>query len=448
MEVTLEQMLEAREARAFRQFQLSREYGLPILSVSMNIPGPVKDSPLIRRGFLAGLTLLDEQLPQAVIRHREVIQAVTGWEAVYVLDMKAEAVKAITTAIEDTHSLGRLYDMDVLDCQLNKLDRELVGGKSRDCLVCGAPGQGCASRRIHSVAQLQGAVNTMLTAHFAREDVESIGALAVSSLIEEVKTTPKPGLVDCRNNGSHRDMDMGTFLASAQALAPYFRQCVKIGMETAKLPPGETFPQLRQAGLEAEKTMFAATGGVNTHKGAIFTMGILCGAAGRLWKPEGGWAEERIFREAAAMTSDAMEQDFRHTTGNTAGQRLYASSGIRGIRGEVSMGLPSVANIGLPAYREYLKAGLSKNDAGAMALLHLIAQVEDTCLIHRGGPEGAKEAVEKVSGLLHAGPTIPQIEDLDSWFIRRNLSPGGCADLLAVTYFMDSLCRENEARLP
>ena len=94
--------------------------------------------------------------------------------------------------------------------------------------------------------------------------------------------TPKPGLIDLLNSGSHRDMDMYSFLASAASLYPYFAECVKIGRETADRPAPETFAALRCPGKLAEAGMLRATGGVNTHKGAIFTLGVICGALGRL----------------------------------------------------------------------------------------------------------------------------------------------------------------------
>ncbi len=103
----------------------------------------------------------------------------------------------------------------------------------------------------------------------------------------EVCTTPKPGLVDRHNNGSHRDMDLFTFLDSTTALLPYWHQAVSIGQETAGLLPEETFARLREAGLAAERAMFRATGGVNTHKGAVFSLGCVLGAAGRLWTRRG-----------------------------------------------------------------------------------------------------------------------------------------------------------------
>ena len=436
VEVTLAQMLESRERRASRQIAMNREFGKPLISFSMNIPGPVKDSPLIRRGFYAGCAMLDAQLTHVL--HREITEALTGCEAMYVVDLDPLALKTITTAIEDNHGLGRLFDMDVIGPDLHKLDRETVDGGPRNCIVCGAPGRGCASRRIHSVEQLQAATRQILESHFQAEDAARIGALAVQSLLEEVCTTPKPGLVDRRNSGSHKDMDITTFHASAGALAPYFRSCAAIGMETAGAPAGETFLLLRQAGLQAERDMYKATGGVNTHKGAIFTLGLLCGAAGRLWKPESIWRENPLFSEVAAMTAEAMEADWKQG-GNTVGHRLYVENGIRGIRGEVAQGLPSLANIGLPAFRACLEQGKGRNEAGVITLLHLIARVEDTNMIARGGLDLAREGAVRARQLLKQLPTTEQVEELDNWFIQRNLSPGGCADLLAAVYFVHSL---------
>ena len=140
------------------------------------------------------------------------------------------------------------------------------------------------------------------------------------------------------------------------------------------------------------------------------------------------------------MTARAMEEDLRRG-GDTAGQRFYASRGVQGIRGEVSRGLPSVRQVGLPVFRECLSEGLERNEAGVVTLLHLIARVEDTNLFSRGGVEGAREAQEKAAALLERSsrPSRGDIEALDDWFISRNLSPGGCADLLAAVYFLQDL---------
>lgn len=437
MEVSLMQVLTARERRVNRQKELLAQYGKPLLCFTMNIAGPVKAGPLIRRGFQAGLEALEGKLPCGSVQKIESTEEVTGYEAIFVVDMEPMALKTISTEIEDGHGLGRLFDMDVIGTDSRKLDREAVGGGSRDCIVCGAPGRGCASRRVHSVTQLQQATRDILEGYFREADAVRIGALAVQSLLEEAETTPKPGLVDCRNSGSHKDMDIAAFRASANALRGYLTACTRAGM-AADCTPDETFRQLRRLGLQAEKDMYAATGGVNTHKGAVFTLGILCGAAGRLWKPEGTWNAGEIFREVSAMTKAAMEEDF-HRGGDTAGFRLYGELGIRGIRGEVADGLPSVAKLGLPVYQRALDLFADKNAAGVHTLLTLIANVQDTNMLKRGGPELAKAASEKCAELISRNYSLSEVEQLDDWFVERNLSPGGCADLLAAVYFIHGL---------
>lgn len=432
-EVTLIEMLDARERRVWEQQSLMAQYGMPIVCFTMNIPGPVKDSPLIRRSFDRGLRQLTAAIPQDKLLHLHTRREVTGCEAMLSADLEGVELKRICTRIEDATQEGRLYDMDVLLPGAGKLDRELVGGGSRDCIVCGAPGRGCASRRVHSVPELQAASAGLMR----RGDWQMIGDLAVNALLDEVRTTPKPGLVDLRNTGSHRDMDVSTFEASAEALRPYFCRCAEIGWETSQLPPRETFPLLRAAGLEAEKAMLAATGGVNTHKGAIFTIGLLCGAAGRLW--DGEWQESQLFAAVAQMTRDAMQADFAAMQSDTAGLRQYAASGIRGARGEAALGLPSVEKLGLPIYRNMLEVCGEQNRAGVMTLLHLIVRAEDTNLRHRGGAEKAALAAARTAELLESLPETAQIEALDDWFIRENLSPGGCADLLAAVYFVSEL---------
>ena len=167
-------------------------------------------------------------------------------------------------------------------------------------------------------------------------------------------------------------------------------------------------------------------------------MGILCGALGRLWKPENPAVSiEKLLAECTELVTESAAADLAKG-GDTAGLKLYEKTGLPGIRGEVAGGLPSVANIALPAFREALESDLDRNSAGLRALLQLIAKVEDTNLYHRGGQAGADFAKAQAAALLPC-PTQAQLEALDDAFIERNLSPGGCADLLAITYFLDSL---------
>lgn len=446
--VTLMEMLGAREARAMRQQQLLEEYHLPVISFCLNIAGPVKNSPVLRRAFREGL----ERLACALLAgrldvvHREEVDQPTGCEALWVVRGDGRAVKELCVELEDRDALGRLFDLDVLDPVSGKWDRTQLGQPPRKCLVCGKEGKGCASRRLHTVEELQGATQVILEDYFGKKDQQALGALAAKALLYEVCTTPKPGLVDRKNNGSHRDMDVFTFLDSTAALLPYFEEAVRLGMETRDLPPQETFRRLRQAGAAGERAMFRATGGVNTHKGAVFTLGTVCAAAGRLWTAEGFSKDlDAALALCGEMSAQAVQKDFeaiRREGAHTTGQRLYLEHGLEGIRGELSRGLPAVAQIGLPTLRRRLEVGDSLEQAGVQVLLALMAQVVDTNLIARGGLEGQQWAMEQTKNLPQGrAATRQETEELDRALIERNLSPGGCADLLAITYFLEFLSR-------
>lgn len=434
-EVTLSQMLDARDERVRKQKNILNRFKYPLISFTMNIAGPIKTSPLIERSFFEGVKLLKESLPQGSIVHQNIDIKPTGCEAIFSVKYEAQKLKDMCSSIEESLSIGRLFDMDVIAADGSKLERK----KPRSCFVCGAPGMACAAGRVHPVSELQAVTEKIMENYFFLLDKERCCALAVKSLLDEVYTTPKPGLVDCRNNGSHNDMDINTFEKSAHSLKPYFDECFSIGKNTANLSPSETFSLLRNAGILAEKTMYNATGGINTHKGAIYSMGILCAAIGRLWLPQTPViCASDICSQSAKIVKEAVQKDFEQIDLATAGGRLYLKHGISGIRGEAASGFDSVLKIGLPCYKKLKSKNLSSNDAGAITLLYLISSVKDTNLYHRGGIKGAEYAVNVTKKLLadFPEPTKGQIEMLDDAFIEQNLSPGGCADLLAITYFL------------
>lgn len=437
-EVTLAEILEAREKRVSRQKELIKKYSAPLICFTMNIAGPVKVTPLIERAFSEGLEILKSSLPEDKIISIKSDIFTTGCEAFLSVDTDATLIKKICVDIEEGTPLGRFFDMDVLNLSGKKLERE----NERGCIICGKKGRGCASRRAHSVIELQEATSSIIYKYFEQKDREKISVLATESLINEARTTPKPGLVDGRNSGSHKDMNIVTFIKSANALAPYFYNCVKLGQETKELSPDEAFKMLRKEGLSAEKLMYDATGGINTHKGAIYSLGIICGAVGRLWTSEKPIAEtDEILSACAELVKKSTKEDFENIDSSTAGGRLYLKYGLRGIRGEVADGFASVAKFSLPVYEKALGNGFSPNDAGVISLLNLIANVDDTNLYKRGGMKGIEYAKNSARDLLSKpdSPSRNEIEALDDDFIKKNLSPGGCADLLAVTYFLNKI---------
>lgn len=450
MNVTVTDMMLARERRAQRQRELLAEYpGATLLSFTMNIPGPEKDSPLIRRGAALGRRLLEKgflRLKTAPL-HRETEAAFTGVESLYALSLPPLAVKAMAADIEEATPAGRVFDLDVLRPDGTKVDRQEVGLEVRRCLICGRPAQSCARARTHSVAELREKTDRLLTEALRDDTAREAARLACQALLYEVDVTPKPGLVDRVNSGSHRDMDIFTFARSTPALYPYFARCAEIGVDTAMLPAPETFRALRGPGRLSEGDMLAATLGVNTHKGAIFSLGLLSAAAGRLGRER--WGDSDALLDACAdMTAGLTARDFAGLTPEnaaTAGQRLYAKYGITGVRGAAEAGFPLVREYGLPKLTGGLAAGRTPDEAGRAALIAIMARNADTNVVHRGGLEGLERTAARAAALLEREPFPSEASAaaLDAELIRENISPSGSADLLAMCwmlYFMKEAC--------
>ena len=436
MEITLQDILSARENRVAKQKELLQKYGKPLICFTMNIAGPVKLSPDIAWGFALGNRWLRLQLKDLPLLHQEEIQLPTGCEGYYVVDAPAEMLKLRAVQIEESAPVARLFDMDVIGCDGKKLDRTGLGFPERTCLICGMNAHICSRSRAHSVEDLQAETLRLLQNANAQQFCEQIAEIAQKSILFEVCTTPKPGLVDRNNSGSHKDMDIFTFMSSAATLYPYFYRCAKIGAEHRDSSPKQVFSLLRFPGKAAEDGMYRATGGVNTHKGIIFSLGILCAAAGYLSGPER--QPEQILQICKAMTQGIVEQELSAANRNTIGETLYSQHGITGVRGQAEQGFPAVLEAGLPKLTSGLQAGLSLNDAGCATLLSLLTAADDTNLIHRCSLAEQKMLCRQIAELLSQDP-YPNREvfkQLDDSFILRNLSPGGSADLLALTYFL------------
>ena len=434
MEATLQEILEARDRRAEKQKNLLKQYGKTLVCFTMNIAGPVKYSPLIAEGFAIGCSQLEAQLTGMPILYEQRLPRHTGCEAFYVVDAPAEKVKALTLQIEQGSHLGRLFDMDVIAPDGQKLSRS----EDRKCLICGRSARECGPRRAHSVEELQAVTTAILQQAVWDDQSRGTGALAAKAMLYEVCTTPKPGLVDRLGCGSHSDMDIFTFMASTAALQPSLTQCALAGMEPAERHAEETFARLRFLGKQAERTMLEATGGVNTHKGAVFTMGVLCAAVGRL-DQEDRSDPEKVLAQCAAMCHGLSKEleGVTEETAVTVGQKLYAQYGITGIRGQAEAGFPAVLHTGLPVLEEGVLAGFSLERAGCGALLAMLT-CADTNLIARSDRDTAKTITRHVALLLARNryPDQAALEQLDALFVEKNLSPGGTADLLAATYFL------------
>ncbi len=262
---------------------------------------------------------------------------------------------------------------------------------------------------------------------------DAIAEAACNALLLELATYPKPGLVSFQDTGSHADMDAHTFLASIQALRPSFRDMASAGSAGAGMEP------LRILGLEAEGRMFAATGGVNTHKGAIFSLGLLAAASGAL----GAGGLLPVFDNLSAYIRQRFGSEILASfpdEANSAGERARCLHGVGGARLEAGLGFPTVARVGLPSLEEALDAKLPLVRACVHCFFALLEVADDTTLIHRGGLTGLDLAKRSAAAFNRLGGALApdwkhRAVQLHQEFSAANLSAGGVADLLSVTLF-------------
>lgn len=261
-----------------------------------------------------------------------------------------------------------------------------------------------------------------------------IEAAAHRALTLELETYPKPGLVSPVDTGSHIDMDAAVFRRSAYALRPFFLRLAQAGAAGAEMP------ELRAIGVEAEAAMLRATGGANTHRGAIFGLGLLCAAAGA--RAVDALPDQPLGRIVARRWGAAIAAAQPVTRSH--GATMQARHGAGGARHEAASGFPNVASVGLPALRSARRGGHGEAAARVHCLFALIATVGDTNLLHRGGAVGAAWARRQARGFLARGGVSQagwenDAISLHQAFVARRLSPGGCADLLAMTLLVDAL---------
>ena len=269
-----------------------------------------------------------------------------------------------------------------------------------------------------------------MTFHSARTDIAGrIGLAAIRALHAEVALHPKPGLVSPRDNGAHRDMNMTTFLRSLFALRGYFIRIARAGAD------GAPFADLQRLGITAEARMLAATGGINTHRGAIFSLGLLAAAAG--WRMERGLGATHLCRTVA----DRWGAHIQRMASNPASHGACASRrhGVSGARGEAAAGFPLLRDVVHPALEQALPQGAKA--AQVQALFTAMAHLADTNLLHRGGVEGLALVQAEARRFLDRGGVFTpdweaRAEELHRTCVARNLSPGGSADMLACAIFL------------
>lgn len=276
------------------------------------------------------------------------------------------------------------------------------------------------------------------------EFCEKISNIAIKSMLYEVAATPKPGLVDRNNSGSHRDMDFFTFLNSISVLSSYFYNCVKAGIEFKGEDYKDLLKDIRPIGIRAEKSMFQSTNGINTHKGIIFSEGIIAVAVGSLYNEGSDFNLNKVI-DRVKLISCGITKELENTDKNmelTYGEKLFIKFGVKGIRGEVEEGFKTVLNFSYPFFKNLVEENKYEiNDIMVQTLLNLMVYTEDSNILGRHNmdilnftKESAKKALNLGGIFTDEGKSF--IVTLDDVFIKKNISPGGSADLLAVTLML------------
>lgn len=260
-----------------------------------------------------------------------------------------------------------------------------------------------------------------------------VARAAIHSLYDELMLAPKPGLVCPADNGSHADMSAAMLGRSLFSLRRYFRAVTLAGVQD------QPFAVLRRLGIAAEARMLAVTDGVNTHRGAIFNLGLLAAARGYLYG-KGERATAHSLAGAIRTRWSPAICEMRPAS-PSHGLAVAARYGVGGARLEAVRGYPSIVGLALPALREALRAGLPRRHALVQTLFVLIANLEDTNLLYRAGTNGLQFAQGTARAFLADGGTMRQdweqrAQAARNAFVARRLSPGGAADLLAATLFV------------
>ena len=271
----------------------------------------------------------------------------------------------------------------------------------------------------------------------------TLGRAAIVSLYDELALEPKPGLVSFADAGSHHDMDAGTFLRSLFALRHYF---VRIAAQGAA---STAFAPLQALGIAAEARMLRATGGVNTHRGAIFTLGLLCAAAGAA-RASALRCDATTLRAALLARWGGALAARVHRARDTHGARAARAHGLRSAAEEAAQGLPTLFEHVLPALRAARRAGADDRGAKLHALFTAMAEVDDTNLVHRGGLQGLRDAKWLARDFLARGGGLSpdaavRAARAHALFVERRLSPGGAADLLAAALWVERVERLEDA---
>lgn len=456
----LANILKDREQRfALRQAMVGR--GLSSISLNLNIPGYPKSCDTIKRAF----TYAVDDLLRYFVAHRihcvpeaqEIVHAESGdfflQGVAYVHESRQ--VKTFLENFEQTHALGRLLDVDLMTAK----GELLSSGKQKACFLCEKPAKECMKDGRHSFSEYKKYVNKQVASYLATKKkqavISKIAEKALQATLFEVAVEHKPGLVCPTSNGAHTDMDYFTFLASSAALTTYWQQLATFGYEKGseegtKTDYQEVRKQLRLMGLEAEEAMFEATKGVNTQKGIIFLIGIGCFASAFVLAKQTKFSQ-KAFRSCVKKVAEGLiNEDFgrgyskQETHGKEAFQ-VYGKDLAGGARQEAEQGFPTVFDYALAYLNSQIAESIDvfkKEDWQEVLtnlLMLIISKTNDINILYRKNAGILRQVQCQAARVLSTSSETKkskQLKEFADYCMLHNISPGGAADLLALSLFV------------
>jgi len=452
--MSLEKILSAKEERA-KMRQAIANNNLASLSLSLNIPSYPKSTKEINNFFLLIKTEINDYLlAHRVIYNTQAEITLTDSAGDFCISSLSSNTKDIAFVknlcenFEENHPLGRIIDIDIVDTS----GHPVSSGKLKKCFLCNAPAIECMHKGTHTKQELRSFIDSEIKKYLYQEKLKSakiqLAAYATQALLYEVSLSPKPGLVHRYGNGCHKDMNFFSFINSSSILSTYWINIIDLAYNT-KSDNEQNIIALREIGIVMEREMLKFTHGVNTQKGAIFIIGTLVFAVAKLISDNKDIKDKNIKDIIISLHKNIFNDELLSLTSEEAshGIKNYHKYGAKncggGIREEASLAFPTLFNEALPVMRDLLNNHPFSLDEDSIqniltkTLIKIISKNSDSNIIYRSNIETLKQLqcmAEKCFNEKNNFET--SYSDLQKFCFKKNVSPGGSADLLAATIFV------------
>nr|WP_321410040.1 triphosphoribosyl-dephospho-CoA synthase [uncultured Carboxylicivirga sp.] len=450
----IKSLLEAREERWNSKLSLAK-HGWHVVSLQLNLPGYPKNDEYTEQF----IKLIDKQFVRFLKAHapgkyREEKKCFIdkAGDCIYYLipakGITSLELKNVTELFEESHILGRIIDLDVLDTK----GKQISSGKEKKCFICDKPAQICRKEQTHSIDRVRKEMLEAIIIYLEKERmkncIERFSNWAVKALLYEVSLSPKPGLVCRVSAGAHSDMDFISFINSTAALTPFFTELGWLAVNNCNLEMADCLPKIRVIGLKMEEAMYEATSKINTHKGAVFLMALSMFSAVHVVHKKKKFKAGIFAGTVQQITRGIIQRELcsvEESSRITHGESCFLHFGLKGsgARGEAEQGLSTVMHHALPFLKEMDLSMEDMNDKNmfsilAPVLLKIMSVNNDTNVLFRHGEEVLEELKRKSIKVLNQ-VTIGDRDEYDKlvdWCNTKKISPGGSADLLSVTMFV------------